>query len=167
MIGTRTTNDKVYVDKRQCSPQNTARHHKMFSKLKDGFNHWWNKCLIFGCWLTFNESRVEGWYHSPITQGPDPKPICTGATIHSLAIMHGNLALYKVHVHLFGRGTDGDLGKPNKNTITTHKWVNMLSLMLNNFKNKGYCVTMDSAYVGGIMAMIGHDVWHINMVGTA
>jgi hypothetical protein len=39
--------------------------------------------------------------------------------------------------------------------------------MLNNFKSNGHCVTMDSAYMGDIMAMIGRDVWRINMVGTA
>jgi hypothetical protein len=55
----------------------------------------------------------------------------------------------------------------NDNTITTQKWVNLLSLMLNNSKNKGHCITMDSAYMGNIMAMIDHDVWHINMVGMA
>jgi hypothetical protein len=86
---------------------------------KDGFNRWWKECLIFGCWLTFDKSHVAGWYHSPITQGPDPKPICTSTTIHSLVITHGNLVSYKVHVWVFGGATDGDLGKPNKNTITT------------------------------------------------
>jgi hypothetical protein len=45
--------------------------------------------------------------------------------------------------------------------------VNLLSLMLDSFKKNGHCVTMDSTYMGDIMAMIGCDVWHINMVGTA
>ncbi len=44
--------------------------------------------------------------------------------------------------------------------------MNLLLLMLNDFKNNGHCVTMDSAYMGDIMAMIGWDVWCINMVGT-
>jgi hypothetical protein len=44
--------------------------------------------------------------------------------------------------------------------------VNLLLLMLNSFKNNGHCVTMDSAYMGNIMAMIGRNVWRINMVGT-
>jgi hypothetical protein len=121
---------------------------------------------MFGHWLTFDKSRVVGWYCSPITQGPDPKPICTGATIHLLAIMHGNLVLYIVHICVFGRATDSDLGEANESTITTQKWVNLLSLMLNNFKNKGHCVTMNSAYMGNIMAMIGRNVRCINMVGT-
>ena len=62
-----------------------------------------------------------GWYHSPITQGPDPKPICTGATIHLLVIMHSNLVLYKAHICEFGGATDGDVGKANDNTVTTQK----------------------------------------------
>jgi hypothetical protein len=100
-------------------------------------------------------------------QGPDPKPIHTGATIHSLAITHSNLTSYKVHVCVFGGATDSNLGKENENTVTTQKWVILLLLMLDNLKNKGHCITMDSTYMGDIMAMIGHDVWCINMVGTA
>jgi hypothetical protein len=84
-----------------------------------------------------------------------------------LAITHGNLALYKDHVCVFGGATDGDLGKQNENTITTQKWGNQLLLMLKDFKNNGHCVTMDSAYMCNIMAMIGRDKWRINMVGTA
>jgi len=135
---------------------------------EDGFNRRWkDECTIFGRWLTFVESRVVGWYHSSITQGPDPKPIQTGATIHSLAIMHDNLVSYKVHACVFGGATDGNLDKANDNTIITQKFVNLLSLMLGSFKNNGHCVTMDSANTGDIMAMIGHNVWRINMVGTA
>jgi hypothetical protein len=144
----------VYTNKKQCSPDGTVQQRKKFSMLKDDL-----KCVMFGCWLTFDKSRVAGCYHSPIMHGPDPKPIHTGATIHSLAITHGNLVLYKVHVCVFGRTTDRNLGKANENTITTQKWVNLLSLMLDNFKNKGHCITMDSAYMGDIMAMIGCNVW--------
>jgi hypothetical protein len=68
---------------------------------------------------------------------------------------------------VFSRKTDGDLGKTKDNTVTIQKWVNLLSVMLNAFKNNGHCVTMDSAYMGDIMVMIGRDVWRINMVGTA
>ena len=134
---------------------------------EEGFNIQWKECVEFGKWLTFDESRVAGWYHSPIMQGPDPEPIWTGATIHSLCITLGDLASYKVHIRVFGGKKDGDLGKTNDNTVTIQKWVNLLSLMLDAFKNKGHCVTMDSAYMGDIMAMIGRDVWRINMVGTA
>jgi hypothetical protein len=44
------------------------------------------------------------------------------------------------------RTTDGDLDKMNDSTVTTQKWVNLLSLMLDSFKNNGHCATMDSAY---------------------
>jgi hypothetical protein len=126
----------VYANKKECSLDGTGHHHKKFSRFEDGFNCWWKECIMFRCWLTFDESHVAGWYHSPITQGPDPKPVCTGATIHSLEIMHGNLASYKVHVCVFGRATDGDLGKANKNTVTTQKWVNLLLLMLETSRTK-------------------------------
>ncbi len=39
--------------------------------------------------------------------------------------------------------------------------------MLNDFKGSGHCCTMDGAYMGNIIAMIGHDVWGINIVGAA
>jgi hypothetical protein len=78
--------DNTYADQKTCSPDGTAHYRRKFSMLEDGFNVRWKECIEFGKWLTFDESRVAGWYHSPITQGPDPKPIRTGATIHSLAI---------------------------------------------------------------------------------
>ncbi len=134
---------------------------------EDGLNIWRKECVKFRKWLPFDKSHVAGWYHSPIMQGPDPKPIWTGATIHSLVITHGDLALYKAHVQVFGGKMDGDLGNTSNNTITIQKWVNLLSVMLDVFKNNGHCATMDSAYMGDIMAMMGRDVWRINMVGCA
>jgi hypothetical protein len=40
-------------------------------------------------WITTDESRVAGWYHSVMTIGPDPKPIRTGATLHTACITKG------------------------------------------------------------------------------
>ena len=141
-----------------CSPDDTAHHCRKFATLEDGFNKRWKECVKFGRRLTFDESRVAGWYHSPITQGPDPKPIWTGTTIHSLAVMHGMLTSYKLHVPVFGGKTDGNLGHHHDNTSGIQKWVNLLDHMLHAFKGNGHCVTMDSAYMGDIMAMIGRDV---------
>jgi len=45
--------------------------------------------------------------------------------------------------------------------------VNLQSILLDAFKGKGHCVTMDSAYMGDIMAQIGREEWKINMVRTA
>ncbi len=42
-----------------------------------------------------------------------------------------------------------------------------MSVLLDDFKGKGHFVTMDSAYMGDIMAQIGHDEWKLNMVGTS
>jgi hypothetical protein len=106
----------------------------------------------------FDESQVAGWYPSPISQGPNPKSIWMGATIHSLAITHCNFVACKLHIHMTGGKTNKDLGQRKDHTIGIQKWVNLLLLMLNDFKGNGHCVTMDSEYMGDIMAVIGHEV---------
>ena len=47
------------------------------------------------------------------------------------------------------------------------KWVKPMLLLLDNFKGKGRCFTIDSIYMGDIMAQIGCEEWKLNMVGTA
>ena len=42
----------------------------------------------------------------------------------------------------------------------------MYDIMLYLFKGAGRCVTMDSAYMGDVMAHIGHEEWDTNTVGT-
>ena len=115
----------------------------------------------------FDESRVAGRYHTPINFGPDPKPILTGATIHSLYITKGTLALYKVHVRVYGDKSDEDLLQTSTHTGTVKKWVNLLNEMLDAFKNVGHHVTMDSAYMVNIMAQIERYKCLLNMIGTA
>ncbi len=51
--------------------------------------------------------------------------------------------------------------------MTTQKWVNLMDVILDEFKGKGHCVTMDSAYMGNVMAQIGRDEWQLNLVGTS
>jgi hypothetical protein len=46
------------------------------------------------------------------------------------------------------------------------KWVNLYNEMLDYFKGRGTCMTMDSAYMGDIMGQIGRDVWKMNLLGT-
>ena len=77
------------------SPE-AARHRTKFDHVEDGFNRRWKECVRFGEWITADESRVAGWYHSALTIGPDPKPIWTGATIHTVSITKGPLVSYKV-----------------------------------------------------------------------
>ena len=117
--------------------------------------------------MTADESRVAGWYHSCITIGSEPKPIWTGATIHSLCITFGPLASYKVHCRVYGGKSDEDLNHKHCNTDKTQKWVNLYDELLDAFKGAGHCVTMDSAYMGDVMVQIGRDEWLVNMVGTA
>ena len=150
--------DKVYADKKQCIPDKNIASHRKFNTFEDGFNHCWKECVMFGCWLTFDKSCVLGWYHSPIMLGPDPKLICAGAAIHLLVVMQGDLVSYKVHLCVFGGAMEGDFGKSNDSIITTQKWTNQLLLILDNSTYKGNCITMDSAYIGDIMAMIGYHV---------
>jgi hypothetical protein len=82
-----------------------------------------------------------------MTLGPEPKPIRTGATLHSLCVSYGDLATYKLFVRVYGGKSDGDLDHINDNTFTTQKWVNLYGMMLEPFKGKGRFVTMDSAYM--------------------
>jgi hypothetical protein len=114
-----------------------------------------------------DESRTPGWYHGPITQGPEPKPVRTGATTYTVCVTDDPLATYKLHAQTFGGKTSKDLQSRHVNIVATQKWVNLMSVLLNNFKGKGHCVTMDSAYMGDIIAQIGCKEWKMNLVGTA
>ncbi|KAL3797759.1 hypothetical protein ACHAW5_007546 [Stephanodiscus triporus] len=87
----------------------TANHRRKF------------ECVTAGKALTHDKSRIAGWYKNEITCGPDPKPIRTGATLHSLAISFGILAGYKLHARTFGGKNDGDLGMLHENCMTIQK----------------------------------------------
>ena len=41
-----------------------------------------------------------------------------------------------------------------------------MTLILDPYKHKGYCVVMDSAYMSDAMCQVGREEWRINMVGT-
>ncbi len=53
----------VYFDKKHSSPA-TARHRKKLSNVEDAICKRWKEYVNFGMWVTFNESRVAGWYNS-------------------------------------------------------------------------------------------------------
>ena len=76
-------------------------------------------------------------------------------TLHSLCVTKGPLRTYKLFVRAYGGKTDEDLDTKHQNTATLQKWVNLYGIMLDKFKGKGHCVTMDSAYMGDIMTLIG------------
>ena len=100
--------------------------------IEDGFNRRWKEVVNFGRWITADERRVAGWYKLAITIGPEPKPIRTGATMHSICVTKGDLASFKLHCRVYGGKTNG--GKTDKglshvgnNTATTQKWVTLLT----------------------------------------
>jgi hypothetical protein len=158
--------NSIYTDEKYDVHPDSATHRKKHGGLEDFFWKRWQQCVNFGRELTADESRVAGWLHSVMTIGPEPKPIRTGATLHSLCVTRGPMATYKLFVRAFGGKTDSDLAGRHLNCGTTQKWVNLYNIMLHPFKGRGHNVTMDSAYMGDIMAQIGRYEWMINMVGT-
>jgi hypothetical protein len=75
-------------------------------------------------------------------------------------------ATYKLHAWTFRGKRDDDLQSHQINIVMTQKWVNLMSVLIENFKGKGQCVAVDSTYMGDIMAQIGCEGWQLNMVGT-
>ena len=88
------------------------------------------------------------------------------ATLHTLCITYGKLVTYKLHVRVYGGKHDAGLNKTHQNTANTQKWVNLYDKILDAFKGLGMCCTMDSAYMGDILAQIAREVWGFNFVGT-
>jgi len=159
--------DDYFTDVKIELPSDVAHHRHKFAIIEDAFNVQWKATVIFGRRLKMDESRTPCWYHGPITQGPEPKPVRTGATMHTVCITDGPLATYKLHARKFGGKMDEDLQSRHVNVAATQKWVNLMSLLIDDFKGNGHNVTMDSAYMGDIMAQIGRKEWKMNMVGTA
>jgi hypothetical protein len=102
-----------------------------------------------------------------MTIGPDPKPIRTGATLHTVCITNGPLSTYKLFARVYGGKSDQDINKHNKNTVTKLRMVSLYDFMLELFKHKGHCIVMDSAYMGDAMCQVGREEWGMNMVGTS
>jgi hypothetical protein len=98
------------------------------------------------------------WYKGPITQRPEPKSVCTGATVHTICVMDGPLAAYKLHACTFGGKMDEDLQHHHVNVLTMQKWVNLMLINLDNFKGVGHYVTMDS-HTWETSLQIGHEEW--------
>jgi hypothetical protein len=155
---------EIFFGKKHVLP-NTARHRRKFVKIEDAINHRWKECATAGMAMT-HDGRIAGWYKSEITCRPEPKPIRTGATLHSMAMSFSPLTGYKLHARTFVRKNDSDLGMVHKNCASIQKWINLISLMLKDYKGQGRYMTMDSAYMGDIMAQVGREVWGMNMVGT-
>ena len=150
--------DEVYSDERVNASPTVAHHRRKFEHIEDAFNERWKAILNFGRWITADESRVAGWYNSGITIGPEPKPIRTGATIHSMCVTFGPLATFKLHCRIYGGKHDEGLNYVNENTATMQKWVNLYDEMFEEFKGRGMCCTLDSAYMSDIIAQVAREV---------
>ena len=98
-----------------------ASHCIKWALIEDAYVKQWQQCVKFGKWVAANESRFSGWYHSPCTIGPNPKPICIGATLHSLAITRGKLQFYKLYAQTYGGKDDGDLQGRHSHTAGVSK----------------------------------------------
>ena len=101
--------DNMYSDEKCHQSPDVEHHRRKFEHIEDGFNKRWKEVVRFGRWLTADESRVAGWYKSGVTIGPEPKPIRTGATIHSICVTLGILASFKLHCRVYGGKSDEGL----------------------------------------------------------
>ena len=91
----------------------------------------WQELVKPGKWITTDESRVAGWYHSVMTIGPEPKPIRTGATLHTVCITNGPLHTYKLFARVYGGKYDEDVDVRYDHTATKLKMVSLYNVMLN------------------------------------
>ena len=98
-----------------------------------------------------------------MTVRPEPRPIFTGATLHTICITEEGtprtytryllgcmmVNLMKISMYI--------MSKPYHN----YSWwmVSLYDLMLHPFKHKGHCVASDSAYTGYVMCQVGQEEW--------
>jgi hypothetical protein len=68
-----------------------------------------------------------------MTIGPEPKPIQTRATLHTVCITQGPLSTYKLFARVYGGKGDGDINVQNEHTATKLKMASLYDLMLRPF----------------------------------
>jgi hypothetical protein len=101
--------DDIYDDAKVVAPPLTASHPLKHGRLEDGYNKRWQAIVNFGKWITTDESRVADWYHSVVTIGPEPKPIRTSATLHTVCVTNGPLHTYKLFARTYGGKGNEDI----------------------------------------------------------
>ena len=67
---------------------------------------------------------------------------------------------------MYGGAKDEGLNYKTSYTGTTQKFINLLQEFFQDFMGRGHYVTMDSAYMGDLMALIGREIWKCNLLGT-
>jgi hypothetical protein len=71
-----------------------------------------------------------------MTIGPEPNPVPTGDTLHTVCITEGPLSVY-------GGKSDEDINVHNPHSVTKLKMVLFYNFMLESFKHEGHCVVND------------------------
>ena len=156
----------VYSYEQIVAADSTSHHRRKFSYLEEAYNKRWEECVNPGNWLCMDESRLRGWYKSCMTIGPEPKPIRTGATAHTMCIAKGELDTYKLRSRVYGGKGDTELKVTHENTSSTLVWINLFNWLLEPFKGKDHSVVCDSAYMSDTLGMIGRAEWGTNILGT-
>jgi hypothetical protein len=67
--------DDKYDDPQVRAAPSTASHRLKHGRLEYAYNKRWQAIVTPWRWITTDERRVAGWYHSVVTIGPEPKPI--------------------------------------------------------------------------------------------
>ena len=117
------------------------RHSRKFGELQRRYCERWQSMVLPGRDLCMDESRVPGWYHSAMTLGPDPKPVRTGSTAHTICVGQGPLMRFLMAWRTYGGRTDEGLA-----SLDTGKWIQLFDTMVKPWIGKGHVVTLDSAY---------------------
>jgi hypothetical protein len=63
--------DDIYDDPKVQADASMASHCVKHGILEDGYNRRWQAIVNPGKWITTDENRVAGWYHSAMTIGPE------------------------------------------------------------------------------------------------
>jgi hypothetical protein len=135
-------------------------HSRKFSEVEEAFSARWQACVRGARGITMDESRLPGWYHSGMTVGPEPKPVRTGATAHTVCVTEGKLSRFLLLWRTYGGRTDEGLSDPG-----VGKWIQLMDIILKTWYGKGHIVTMDSAYVSE--KWMDHAMQKgLNVVGT-
>lgn len=153
----------ICPDAREEPRHGTPFHRRKFSVLEDAHCGRWQDLVDFGKWITADESRIAGWCESSTTIGPEPKPVRTGATLHTLCISKGSLQSCELCAWTHGGKSDAELRDP---ACESKMNICLCSKMLHRREGNGHCVCMDSACVSDGMALMGRKEWKINMVGA-
>jgi hypothetical protein len=91
--------------------------------------------MTAGMALTHDKSHIAGWYKSKITCGPEPKPIQTCMTPHSMALLFGILLQDINFTRVYSAGRTMKIWCYD-NCASIQKWINLMSLMLGEYKIK-------------------------------